>query len=324
MKTPLALALFAAVVSAPLVAQTAIDAPAIPVVLKKDLGSEKPYKLFPDRVLVAGYNLGAYREAKAIGTNRGLLGGGFSAKTQVNLIAQGIDEALLARIADAGYSDLVAQLTEAGFEVIPLESYRTAEGADKLKFGGEPYESTVTVAGGKKRALIAGPSATGVRGNYPMAKLEIGAFGAPALSAGLKSMIVMPNVMLDFAQLKGGARLGKKASAEAGLQFAVDPTHTKARVQGSTRTAFSEGDIIYVMDGDATADGDFGAIGGAKTDGNYLERGIGAALGFSVIPKSKKEATVQIDPAAFEKLARSAVRGYNAALVAQMKAATGR
>lgn len=320
----LGLAAALAAVSTPILAQQAIEYTPFPVALKKDYGNNKPYQLFPDRVVVAGYNLGAYREARAIGTARGLLGGGYNAKSEVHMTAEGIDEGLLVRIADAAYSDLVAQLTEAGFEVVPLDRARTSPGADKLKFGGAPYESTVPVEGGKKRALVVGTSATGVRGNYPMAKVEIGAFGAPALSSELQAMIVLPNVMLDFAQIKGGGKLGRKASAEAELQFAVDRFNTKARVMASTRSAFAEGDIIYVMAEDVESDAAIGAIGSSSSDGNYFERGLGAALGLSVIPKSKKEATVQIEPAAFERLALAAVRGYNAALVAQMKAATGR
>jgi hypothetical protein len=326
MKLPKLVACAAAltILSAPLVAQQAIELAAFPMALKKDYGNDKPYKLFPNRVMVAGYNLGAYREAKAIGTARGLMGGGYNAKSEVQLTAEGIDEALLVRIANAAYSDLIAQLSAAGFEVVSLEQANASPGAAKLKFGGTPYESTVPVDGGKKRALVVGPAATGVRGNFPMAKMEIGSFGAPALSNELQSMIVLPNVMLDFAQLKGGGKLSNKASAEAELQFAVDRFNTKARVMASTRSQFAEGDIIYVMSEDVESDASIGSIGSSASDGNHLERGLGAALGMSVVPKSKKEATVQIDPAAFERLALSAVRGYNAALVEKMKTATGR
>jgi hypothetical protein len=304
-------------------AQTAIEAPAMSVVLKKDMGNDKPYKLFPNRVMVAGYNLGAYRSATAIGGARGLLGGGYNAKSKVELTAEGIDEPLLTRIANAGYADLVAQLGQAGFEVVPLEQAMGSPGATKLKFGGASYESTVSVDKGKKRALIVGPQATGVRGNFPIAKMEIGSFGAPALSSELQAMIVLPNVVLDFAQLKG-SKFGNKATSEAELQFAVDPYHTKGRVMASTRSQFAEGDIIYVLADDAESDADFGAIGNSSSKNNGLERGLGAALGMGVVAKSKTEATVQIDPKAYEQLALSAVRGWNAALVAQMKAAVGR
>ncbi|MDT9599384.1 hypothetical protein [Sphingosinicella rhizophila] len=304
-------------------AQMEIDVPAMAVALKKDMGSNKPYELFPNRVMVAGYNLGAYRTATAVGTARGLLGGGYNAKSKVELTAEGIDEALLTRIADAAYADLVAQLGAAGFEVVPLDQAMASPGAAKLKFGGVPYESTVPVENGKKRALIVGPGATGVRRNYPLAKLEIGSFGAPGLSSELQAMIVMPNVVLDFAQLKG-SKFGNKATSEAELQFAIDPYHTRGRVMASTRSQFAEGDIIYVLADDVASDADFGAIGKSASRDNGLERGLGAALGMGVVAKSKKEATVQIDPQSYEKLARSAVRGWNAALVAQMKAAVGR
>lgn len=319
----LACAVALAGVSAAVFAQTAIEVPAMAVALKKDMGSDKPYKLFPNRVMVAGYNLGAYRTATAIGTARGLLGGGYNAKSKVELTAEGIDDALLTRIADAAYADLIAQLGNAGFEVVALDQAMASPGASKLKFGGAPYESTVPVDKGKKRALIVGPSATGVRGNFPLAKLEIGSFGAPALSSELEAMIVMPNVVIDFAQLRG-SKFGNKAKSEAELQFAIDPYHTKGRVMASTRSQFAEGDIIYVLADDAASDADFAAISNSNSEGNGLERGLGAALGMGVVAKSKTEATVQVDPQAYEKLALSAVRGWNSALVAQMKAAVGR
>lgn len=301
-------------------AEQEIQQPAMPVAIKKWMGQDRTFSIFPNRVFVAGYNVGAVRKVAAVGKARGgLLGGGTSgAQSKSELYADGINEALLVRIADAAYADLNAQLKAAGFDVVPLATARATAGADKLKLDTPAYS-----AGGEEM-LVVGPSATGVRGSTPMVKLEMGSMGAPELTMTLESMVVMPNLAFDFAWAVGNRSLGFTATSQTGVRFGINTAHTRNRVFASKRKQFLEGDFIFAPDGEPTSDAPFATISDTERSDNRGMRLANALLGLNVMARSKQTGFAQIDQAAYERLALGAAKGWNTAFVAALKTRTGR
>lgn len=305
--------------------ETPIAAAAMPVTIKKWMGQDKAFKIFPARVVVAGYNVGGFRTARTTGhASGGILNNNPGASTTVELVAWGIDAPLLTRIANAAYADLLYQLKQAGFEVVTLEQARAAAGFDKLKLDGQPYEVEVPADRGKMKGLVVGPVPTGVRANFPLAKTEFGSFGAPELSMTLESMVVMPNLMFDFASLRSSRSRGYTASASAQLGFDIAKGYSQFRVMASKRKQFAEGDFIFAVDQARVPETPIGSIVDSTSSDNSDEQALGNALGVGVRAKSRESSVAQIDQPRYEAMALSAARGWNAAFVAQLRTMTGR
>lgn len=290
------------------------------VAIKKWIGQDRTFTIFPNKIFVAGYNVGALRKVAAVGKARGgLFGGGTSGATSKSeLYADGIDDAMLIRIANAAYSDLTFQLKNAGFEVVPLETARATAGADKLKFDTPAYSAT------GEEILVVGPGATGVRGNTPLAKIEFGSMGTPELSMTLQSMVVMPNLAFDFAWAQGNRTLGFTATSQTGVRFGINPNHSRMRVFATTRKQFLEGDFHYAPNGEFTSDRQFATITDTQRSNNNTVRMINGLLGLGMTARSKQTGYAQIDQAAYEELALSAAKGWNTAFVNELKTRTGR
>jgi len=298
--------------------EKAIEAPAMPVAIKKWMGQDRTFSIFPNKIFVAGYNVGAIRKVVAVGKARGGLIGGNGATSKSKLYADGIDEAMLIRIADAAHGDLLFQLKAAGFEVVSLDTARNTAGFDKLKLNTPAYSAT------GEEILVVGPSATGVRGNTPLAKLEIGSMGAPELTMTLESMVVMPNLAFDFAWAQGNRSLAFTATSQTGVRFGINPHHTRTRIFASKRKQFLEGDFIFAPDGELTSDRQFATIMDTERTDNRGMRVANALLGLNVMARSKQTGFAQIDQAAYESLALGAAKGWNSAFVAALRTRTGR
>ena len=307
----------------PVFAERAIDGAAMPVTIKKWMGQQKAFQIFRNRVVVAGYNIGGFRTAKTTGrASGGILNSNPGAATTVELVAWGIDAPLLTRIANAAYGDLVSQLKAAGFEVVPLEAARAAAGFAALKLDSEPYEVEVPADRGNMKGLVVGPVPTGTRRNFPLAKTEFGSFGAPELSMTLEAMVVMPNLMFDFASLRSSRSMGFSANASAELNFGIAKGYSQFRVMASKRKQFAEGDFIYAVDDDAIADGNIGRIVDSSSTDNSDQQAFARSLGTAVQARSRESSTVQIDQPRYERLALSAAKGWNAAFVAALRTQT--
>lgn len=292
---------------------------AMPVTIKKWIGQDKAFTISPNRVFVAGYNIGAIRKVVAVGKARGgLFATTSGATSKSELLADGIDEAMLVRIADAAMGDLLFQLKAAGFEVVPLASAMATAGSDKLKFNLPPYSASAM------EVLVAGPTPTGVRGNFPLAKTQIGADWTPELALTLDAMVVMPNLTFDFAWAQGNRSLGFTASSQTGLRFGINRQYSNFRVSASKRKQFLEGDFIYALDADTSSEREFATITETERTDNRGVRMANALLGLGMMARSKQTGFAQIDQKAYEELALSAAKGWNAALVTNMKTRTGR
>lgn len=299
---------------------TPINSIPMAVTMKKTNGKTKTLKMQPN-IAIAGYNVGAFTDAKVTGKASGdLLGYSQGSRTTIKLVANGIDAAMLQRVADAAHNDLVAQLTAAGISVIPANKVAATPSAGKLGFSKTPYSGTVKVERGKKTILVAGPTATGVRSYMIPGKRTYRGTEIVKPSSELNAVMLMPNLVLDFAALKANnAKFTTRSKASSKVRFAIDPS--SAMDLQVSKGRFLDGWLSYGMKGDAISDADFAVLGKAQKKSNKLEQGLGLALGMATAAKKTSSSTVTIDPVRYEALALKAAKGWNAAFVTQLKAA---
>lgn len=313
----------------PVAASTASLASAAPISdgpmaipMRRMDGKEKILAHQP-RLALVGYNVGGYTSAKATGKASGdLLGYSQGSRSTIEMTATGITPELLQRVADYAHDDLVAKLRAAGVDVVPAQDVRATPSADKLKFAPAPYETKLTTELGKKSVVVAGPSGVGPQQHLGIGKRAMGGNAIVRPSAELQAVMVMPNLVLDFAALKArGGALTSRSSASGQVRFAVDAS-SRFNIQ-SSKGRFLDGWLNYGIKKPVVADADFAVVGEASTKSNTLERGLGAALGMATAKKSTKSMIVSVDPDRYEALARSAAAGWNDAFVAQITAARG-
>lgn len=305
----------------PIVTDQAITEPPFPVTLKS-FGQKKVFTLHPNRVAIIGYNVGGFRTAKTTGR----ASGGFNQNTlgaasTIEVHAWGIDGAVLSRIADAAYADLLAQFRAAGFEVVEPSAIMATEGVAGFKLGGAPYEFKVAADRGSMTALVAGPSHMGTRGLYAAGKIDFSS--APTPTYALQAMVVMPNLVFDFAELESSRSGGMTASASADMKFGISP-HSRMRVSDTTSNRWVDADLHYEPGKGLTAIDLQTSVADSTRTNNNAQQALGQALGAPVQARSRTTTAVEVNQSQYEKLALSAARGWNAALVAQMRAGTGR
>jgi hypothetical protein len=299
--------------------------------MRKTSGKTKTLTMRP-KLAVAGYNVAAFTEGKVSGTaGTGILNRtNYGARSTMELTATGIDAAMLTRVADAASADLVAQLSAAGFDVVSPADVSRAEHFSTLKAGGAPSTKKMTTEGGKKSAIVAGPSGFGVRTvGVGIPEQGFGAMAsnpysnAPAkLSNELDAVLVMPALLLDFADMKGSRNLSRfsPATTEADLSFSISPM-TTITTTVSKNGRFTDSTAMFGVKKAVYSDAAFASWGAETENKNTLEQGLGAALGMKTMAKKVTTKGVNIDPERYEALAMSAAKGWNRAFVEQVSAA---
>ena len=298
--------------NAPVINSSAMSVPMIKSDGKTKIMSYQP------KIALVGYNVGAFTTAKATGKASGdLLGYSQGSRTTINFVSAGITPELVQRVASAAHDDLVTKLMAAGFDVVPATDVAATPSAAKLKFDAPSYETTLTTDLGKKSVLVAGPKGVGTQKHIGIGKASLGGNAIVKPSKELNAIMVMPNLVLDFAALKtSGGALTSKSSASGSVRFAID-TQSAMNIQAS-KGRFVDGWLNYGIKKPVIAEGQFAQLNDIDTRDNGLERGLGRALGMATGSKKTKEVGVSIDPVRYEALAMNAASGWNDAFVAQM------
>lgn len=295
----------------------AITSGAMTVPMVKSDGKTKIMSYQP-KIALVGYNVGAYTTAKATGKANGdLLGYSQGSRTTINFVSVGITPELVQRVATAAHDDLVAKLTTAGFDVVPASEVVATPSAAKLKFDAPTYETTLTTDLGKKSVLVAGPKGVGTQKHIGIGKASFGGNAIVKPSKELSAVMVMPNLVLDFAALKtSGGALTSKSKAWGTVRFAID-TQSAMNIQAS-KGRFVDGWLNYGIKKPVIAEGQFAELNEVDTRSNKLEQGLGLALGMATGSKKTKEMGVAVDPVRYEALAMNAAAGWNDAFVAEL------
>lgn len=112
----------------------------------------------------------------------------------------GIDEGVLQAITERAYLDFVERLTQAGFEVVPVETWRAAPGADGLQTGapGVTYRSANNLGTGHTYALV-NPAGLTV---WPESAMPVNLGPVRRMTGALDATMLSPRFNVNFAYLE--------------------------------------------------------------------------------------------------------------------------
>ncbi len=252
------------------------------------------------------------------------------ARTRLLTQLTGVDAAVMKRLTNEAYADLIAKLTAAGVPLAaaPMVTAATA-GVERLP-GNQDIQiigKTITIGKGvaKGWASFGADAAPAIKAFHNPASSPMGMMsargGAGALSGAIKTLdavMLVPNLNIDFVDMEastGRGLLGQaSARASGSLNFSVRALATKADVVGQAQAG-----PAYVLSANLNKDVDYpGAfatvlegeaavrqlIGANTTDSNYLYN-----------PSARGDA-VAVNLPAWEALVRRAFGDYNTAVVA--------
>ncbi len=269
---------------------------------------------------IAGYNVGAFMDASISGSTTRMQG----AAVSLDMELAGVDDALLARVAAAGYADLVARLNAVGVQVVEAHELFAAPEAEEITRLSEAQTKTLMDGRGKKHLRLAGMPNVGVIKPFSQVMGFGGYNVGDQASHALDAVVVYPNLILDFAWTAGGGQkmFSRKASVDGGVRFSVDQFSQIAALY-SKGGRYADGMVTLNLKADHGVDTPFATASLAKTTDNTAAVAVSNALGVGMTSRKGSVYTVAADPARFEALALQAAKGFNSAFIQQVMAARG-
>ncbi|MCF7981325.1 MAG: hypothetical protein K9K86_05025 [Pseudomonadales bacterium] len=289
------------------------------VTLETAKGSIKLFSKRP-KVALAGYNIGAFQTAEISGsTSRGQ-----GASASMNIILEGVDAEMLQRIADAAQDDLVVQLQAANIEVIDAQTLFQSAESNEIKRSSEPVNGKQMDGRAPKKLIMVGPSNIGAVRMFSLVPKGFNGNIGDQASAALDAVVIYPNLALDFAWTSGGGQsmLKKSVSVEGGVRFALDSFSNFYAIY-SKDGRFVDSAVTLQLKEDVGVDDIFARVELTDSKNNSGAVGISNALGFGMHSKKGNNYLVTVDPQRYEALALNAAKGFNSALVQQIKLAKG-
>ncbi|MET0294015.1 MAG: hypothetical protein ABW042_03285 [Phenylobacterium sp.] len=307
-----------------------VAAPAFAEVAPPKLtGSDQKFFKMRKRVAVPAYHM------TYITQQQGTAVASIGARSRLNLMLEGVDEASMQALADEAHADLVGRFKAAGFDVLSQDEARALI-AGLESFPRETVEVGRSITIGKSVKI--GWTALGARDApilraYHNPASPTGAVGLSVIGANGKlgaaarqadAVAVIPALLVDFADMetKAGADfLGRPAAGvNAALRFGLRGT--------SSVTLVSAGDRGPGYFGAWRLGKDFNLIGPFAT---VQEGGAGVRTGsmgpqadsnYIVRDRARGDAVV-VDLPVWTGLVRQAFQAYNAAVVAEAVKARG-
>ncbi|MEZ5956052.1 MAG: hypothetical protein R3C27_02400 [Hyphomonadaceae bacterium] len=310
--------------SATVATETAIAGPAFDVDIRRTRGNANVLNAMP-RIALVGYNVGAFTYARITASSGGsLFGGSMGARARMEFVLEGVDRARLERIATAAHDDLVTQLRAAGYEVSTApEVFANGRGSGFLAAGGvfqgeEP--------GTQSELSVVGPEGVGAVSYQGVGRLAVGGGrGMGELSHELNAILLFPNLALDFVETSGSGNrsFGNHANVQGGARFAVDPMSKVEIFYSRSGRGFFDGWATLQVHAPSSVDDEFASVAQTSSSNNNAMAAISGILGAPMQAGRRSAHSVTADPDKYEELALRAARGFNAAIVAQVRASRG-
>lgn len=303
------------------VATPAAVQPASPISMT---GSAGPFVREARAIAIPAYHLTfiTQKQGTAVAT--------IAARTRLNVVLTGIDEALMRQMADEAHADLVAQLGAAGIPLLPADAARDlVREVGAVPGNGDVHEVQAGITIG--RSLKHGYAAYGAAaapllvpfhnpgaldGGYSPATMNImgaaGRIGSAAAEAGAAAIV--PNLMIDFLDMN--VRATSRAVGVGGqVRFAIRQGSGVTTMGRQSRgSAYAQG---FTLTRDVAWDRSFAMV---DTGGAAVREGSMTATpdrNFMMRDRARGDA-VQADPVVWTELVREAYRTYNAAITAQI------
>lgn len=239
--------------------------------------------------------------------------GGVNASMTVSLA--GINHVMMQDMADRAYQDYLTRLKDQGFDVIPFDELKQTEGYQKLDFIDELYSKNMfgtafAVATPKGMPLF------WEAGNQMGNKLFGMGQAMNKLSSELDAVVVLPTLVINFAEMSSSGRSFFARSAEVGAEMGItlnNMTEQHLRI-GHPKVSTA---VVFMgntrLDEPVSIAGNYGRM--IEGDGGYndqalvglLSRGMGTALSSSV----RESRIVQANPDQYQSLALQALATGN-------------
>ncbi|TBR20748.1 hypothetical protein EPO15_12175 [bacterium] len=308
------------------------------------IGAQNTMLLTNKKAFISECNvLVAHQTGASAGTTAGLLnntGGRVESKVYSIYYLKGITDEQLQNLADSVCADAEARLAGAGYEVVSRASLAGNEKFAKLAANGKasPFEYGVGKNKYKvyaaKGSTVFNPAYIGAGGGLAMAMKQAGGSAPTFMEAGLVDELgadaVRVNIALDFSSLEGDGhgKWLKKDTAEVkgkvlfavsgdmtilpkdgvkcGKRFGNKECYTPAKLS-KLRLKFpvTSDEKFYTEIKDATTTGDKVAAVATKAIG--LLTAMAGGTGSS---SSAKRTDVNIDPAAYDAVAKKSVSNF--------------
>lgn len=272
------------------------------------------------RVAVPGYRVIFTTRSKVTARAEdwlGGVGGGRSsgAKASMEVVLGNVDFATLQTIADTAYADLIADLKQGGFEVVPLETVTASAAFQKMKMTGSTADKPYTKKSRDRNTdyLVVSPSAIplwftnfdGDISDQGMSQTNIRA--VMAMAKELDALVLFPIVHVDFASLgASGGKFARRASVTAKAAIYANPAYTLFYLSNDKGASFAR-----MTDG-IGVEGDPGEFVTADHASNEAFIGTMQKIGIDFGPvKSRKNMVLQTNRENFHSLAVEALGGTN-------------
>lgn len=303
------------------------DLPALPVIF--DGGATRYLKNRP-KIAVPGYTIGFIQgaSASAYGGGAGMERNGRATKVATRLV--GLTDQMAQDLTDAAYADLVDQLRAAGFEVVEPAALQASERMRSLARYGEPVGGQGIIDSRATKAwVVYGPRALPPIKGYAFEQ-GLGAIAASGAllafgkaSQELDAVIVNPRLMIDYIDMESSGRrtYSGSASVDADLRFAINPVSRVDFVWGNERGGAMPG---WFTTKGASSPQPFGILAQTadRSDSVAMHNAL-VTSGFNSVYRQSLVYDAEVSPRRFAALTRSAYRGFNAALVAEIRKARG-
>lgn len=272
-------------------------------------------------VTVPGYGASFLHTQQVSAVSQGGLMGGFGGagtrRASVRTGLTGISPATFQRITDEAHADLLEQLRAAGIQVVATtgEVPRVAGNAldgpsGQTVLAGGQYSAWRTL-GAAQAPLVAGLAGEGVGGGFGGLAMIGGNQAAGRIAEGTGAVVLVPLLRLDYvmSETSGRSLLASRASAESRPWFSVTQG-TQVAWATPRRPGMGAPDIGVLQASATGSDAPFATLSASGgQDGNWVGFGM------------RTEAAVQAVEERWVALARAAYRGFNAAIVQQLRAA---
>ncbi|MEW6017608.1 MAG: hypothetical protein AB1760_05985 [Pseudomonadota bacterium] len=304
-----------------------LDPPPMPVVLQAQ--SARYLKNRP-RLAVAGYTLAFVPGAPASPDAGGSGTEWNQRRTQIATRLVGLDDAAARALADEAYADLVAQLEAAGFDVLTPAEIRNAAALSGLARHDAPVGGKGVIDSRATKAWVAyGPEVLPpIKGHAFEQGFGVMAGPAATMAFGrasrdLDAIFIMPRLLIDHIDMEssGNAVYRGSASVDAELKFGLSRLSQVDVIWGNNSGGAMPG--WFTMKGAYTPQ-PFGILTQTadRSDSVALHNAL-VSVGFNSAYRQSLVYDVEVSPRRFAALTRSAFRGFNAALVAEIRKARG-
>lgn len=180
----------------------------------------------------------------------------------------GVDEAMLQAITERALADLKERLTQAGFEVVPVETWKAVPGAADLQVGPATiaYKASQQ-AGSAQTYAIVNPASLGA---WPETAMPVNLGPVRRMTGALEATMLSPRFNVNFAYVQ--AERGRMSLLPSAPRASLTPgIHAAPVIAGfglatwGARVGQHGGFMEYKVDGSLPAPGTFDRAGSSGT-----------------------------------------------------------